>query len=215
MSILARFRFVADGAAKPVLFGVPSYVRIRVPLPTGGKSMLAVVLSAAGGAGSQGDAGGAAVAAAIGCIDSIAALPQAGTGVGFVVAAGLPLAPVVAQNTVLSAALLAGFARGAGGRFSAAGMKSERIIRNPLLNTFAGRAFSLYPVRYRIRRRTDRGRKVSNQFELSKFFAVDALVLQQYLRFRCGLPSRSRQKAQHQRHNQQQCPVPLHLQSPP
>lgn len=43
----------------------------------------------------------------------------AGAAVG-AVAIGLPRAPVVAQNTVFLAAFLAGFARGAGGRFGAA-----------------------------------------------------------------------------------------------
>ena len=91
--------------------------------------MPAVVLPAASGARAQLDAGRVAVAAAAFGVDRIAAL--AGVGVGAVVAAGRPLAPVVTQDTVFSTTHLAVFARGAGGRFGATGMESGVIIRNP------------------------------------------------------------------------------------
>ena len=66
------------------------------------------------------DAGRGAVAAAARPVNRVAAITLAGTGVGLVVIIGLPRAPVVAQNTVFLAAFIAGFARGAGGRFGAA-----------------------------------------------------------------------------------------------
>ena len=62
---------------------------------------------------------GAAVA--VSRFNCAAAIAPAGAGVG-VVAVGRPIAPDVAENAVFSAAFLAGFARGAGGRFGAAGV---------------------------------------------------------------------------------------------
>ena len=60
-------------------------------------------------------------AAAVSRFSRGAALTLAGAGVG-VVAVGRPIAPDVAENAVFAAAFLAGFARGAGGRFGAAGV---------------------------------------------------------------------------------------------
>ena len=84
--------------------------------------MFAIILLAAAGACARRDTGRGAVAAAVRRVDRIAAITPAGAGVGLVVALGLPCAPVVAQDTVFIAAFLAGFARGAGGRFGAAGV---------------------------------------------------------------------------------------------
>ena len=100
--------------------GIP--VGIGIAIPVFGKVMSAIVLPAAAGACAPGDTGRGAVAAAVRRVDRIAAITPAGAGVGLVVALGLPCAPVVAQDTVFIAAFLAGFARGAGGRFGAAGV---------------------------------------------------------------------------------------------
>ena len=89
--------------------------------------MLSIALPAAFSAGSQDDAGGGAIAGASCRISCAAAISLAGAGVGFVVVVGYPSAPVVAENAVFTAALFAGFARGAGGRFGAAGMESTVI----------------------------------------------------------------------------------------
>ena len=108
------FRFVADGAANPVVFG------IRIPALIRREGMCAVVLPATGSACSQGDAGRTAVAGAACGLLRIAAVTLAGAEMLAVVAPGLPCAPVVTEFAVLSAAPGAGFARGAGGRFGAA-----------------------------------------------------------------------------------------------
>ena len=122
MIALVSFPFIALGAAKPVAFGVPFYGGIRAPFPSLREAMSAVVLLAADGACAHSDTGRGAVAAAVCRVDRITAITPAGAGVGLVVALGLPCAPVVAQDTVFIAAFLAGFARGAGGRFGAAGV---------------------------------------------------------------------------------------------
>ena len=147
MSAYTRFRFVADGTAKPVLFGVPSYVRIRVPPKPRGEGMVAVVLPATGAACSQRNAGRAAVAGAASGVDRIAAFALAVADMLTVVALGLPRAPVVAQDVVFSAALGAGFARGAGRRFGAAGVKAEWIAkRYVFVLSTATRTVEKYPM---------------------------------------------------------------------
>lgn len=98
--------------------GIP--VGIGIAIPVLGKVMSAVVRPAAAGACARRDTGRGAVAAAVCRVNRVAAFTLAGTGVGIVVAVGLPRAPVVAQLTVFTAAFLTGFARGAGGRFGAA-----------------------------------------------------------------------------------------------
>ena len=83
------FRFVADGAAKPVVFVV------RMPVLPRREGMCAVVLPAAGSAYSQGDAGRAAVAGAAFGVHRIAAVALAVADMLTVVAPGLPCTPVV------------------------------------------------------------------------------------------------------------------------
>ena len=117
------FRFVADGAANPVVFG------IRIPALIRREGMCAVVLPAAGSACSQGDAGRTAVAGAACSVHRIAAVTLAGADMLTVVAPGLPCAPVVTEFAVLSAALGAGFARGAGRRFGAARVIDDWIAK--------------------------------------------------------------------------------------
>lgn len=114
--------------------------------------MLSIVLLAAFSAGSQDDAGGGAIAGAICCID-MAGVFLAGAGVGFVVAVGCPSAPFVSFYAVLGAALFAGFARGAGRRFGAAGMESTVIVENELLYVAACLAFGFRPMGIRVWRR--------------------------------------------------------------
>ena len=83
------FRFVADGAAKPVVFVV------RMPVLPRRECMCAVVLPAAGAACSQRNAGRAAVAGAACGVDRIAAVTLAVADMLTVVTPGLPCAPVV------------------------------------------------------------------------------------------------------------------------
>ena len=83
------FRFVADGAAKPVVFVV------RMPVLPRREGMCAVVLPAAGAACSQRNAGRAAVAGAAFGVDRIAAVALAVADMLTVVTPGLPCAPVV------------------------------------------------------------------------------------------------------------------------
>ena len=135
----------------PIETGMPVLLVIACPVTV--KVMISIVFPAAGSAGSQRDAGGSAVAGAVCCID-MAGVVLAGAGVGFAVAAGTPgLAPVVAENAVLSAALYAGFARGAGGRFVAAGMESTVIVENEFLRVAACLAFGFRPMGHRVWRR--------------------------------------------------------------
>ena len=136
--------------AKPVLFSVSFYVRIRAPLPGLRKRMLSIALPAAFSAGSQDDAGGGAIAGAICRISCAAAISLAGAVVGFVVVVGYPSAPVVAKHAVLGVALYAGFACGAGGRFGAAGMESTAIVENELLYVAACLAFGFRPMGHRV-----------------------------------------------------------------
>ena len=113
--------------------------------------MPSVVLPFTGSTGSQRDAVSDAVARAICRISCAAAIALAGAGVGFVVAAGAPgLAPFVAENAVFTAALFAGFACGAGGRFVAAGMESTVIVENELLYVAACLAFGFRPMGHRV-----------------------------------------------------------------
>ena len=113
--------------------------------------MPSVVLPFTGSTGSQRDAVSGAVARAICRISCAAAIALAGAGVGFVVAAGAPgLAPFVAENAVFTAALFAGFACGAGGRFVAAGMESTVIVENELLYVAACLAFGFRPMGHRV-----------------------------------------------------------------
>ena len=139
--------------AKPVLFSVSFYVRIRTPLPGLRKRMLSIALPAAFSAGSQDDAGGGAIAGAICRISCAAAIALAGAGVGFVVVVGYPSAPVVAKHAVLGVALYADIARGAGGRFVAAGMESTAIVENELSYVAACLAFGFRPMGHRVWRR--------------------------------------------------------------
>ena len=135
------FRFVADGAAKPVVFG------IRIPVRSLKEGMCAVVLPAAGSACSQGDAGRTAVAGAACSVHRIAAVTLAGAEMLAVVAPGLPCAPVVTELAVLSAALSAGFARGAGRRFGAARVIADWIAKKYGTFTFtAVWTFVNYPM---------------------------------------------------------------------
>ena len=60
-------------------------------------------------------------AVAVSRFNRAAAIALAGAGVG-VVAVGRPCSPVMAEYAIFSAAQLAGFACGAGGRFGAAGV---------------------------------------------------------------------------------------------
>ena len=115
------FRFVADGAANPVVFG------IRIPALIRREGMCAVVLPAAGAACSQGDAGRTAVAGAACGLLRIAAVTLAVADMLTVVTPGLPCAPVVTEFAVLSAAPGAGFARGAGRRFGAARVRGDWV----------------------------------------------------------------------------------------
>ena len=142
------FSRVLSFCTVPIETGMP--VLLVIACPVTAKVMISIVFPAAGSAGSQRDASGGAVAGAICCID-MAGVVLAGAIVGFVVAAGAPgLAPVVAENAVFTAALFADFARGAGGRFGAAGMESTVIVENELLYVAACLAFGFRPMGHRV-----------------------------------------------------------------
>ena len=100
-------------------------------------------------------------AVAVSLFSRVAAIAPAGAGVG-VVAVGLPLAPDVAENAVLSAAQRAGFARGAGGLFGAASMfiyTTIIIISGAYARIFktAVRTSNECPMKLWIRNAADRG----------------------------------------------------------
>ena len=103
-----------------------------------------------------------------------AAIALAGAGVG-VVAVGRPIAPDVAENAVFAAAFLTGFARGAGGRFGAAGVfkYTTMIIRTAraLLFRPASYTFNNCPMERWVRRAADRGRNEPYDLEIFKRFA--------------------------------------------
>ena len=121
MRALRGFPFGAVEAANPVVFGVSSYVRVRAPVPARRKSMIGMEVRSAANGASAVCAAVRGAAVAVSRFNCAAAIAPAGAGVG-VVAVGRPIAPDVAEYAVLSAAQRAGFARGAGGRFGAAGV---------------------------------------------------------------------------------------------
>ena len=178
MIAIMGFPFRAVEAPNPVGFRVPSYLRVKRPVPARGKGMPAVVLPAAIGARARRDAGRAA-AAAVCRIDRAAAIALAGALVRLIVAAGRPLAPVVAELAVFSAASLAGFARGAGGRFGAASMfKYTTIISRTaraLLFIPATHTFNNCPMEHWVRRTADRGG--NEPFDQEIAFPVAAFTL--------------------------------------
>ena len=110
-------------------------------------------------------------AVAVSRFNRAAAIALAGAGVG-VVAVGLPIAPDVAENAVFAAAFLAGFARGAGGRFGAASMfKYTTIISRTaraLLFIPASYTFNSCPMEHWVRRTADRGGNEPYDLEIFK-----------------------------------------------
>ena len=121
MRALRGFPFGAVEAANAVVFGVSSYVRVRAPVPARRKSMIGMEVHFAANGASAVCAAVRGAAVAVSRFNCAATIAPAGAGVG-VVAVGRPIAPDVAEYAVLSAAQRAGFARGAGGRFGAAGV---------------------------------------------------------------------------------------------
>ena len=183
------FRFVADGAANPVVFG------IRIPALIRREGMCAVVLPAAGSACSQGDAGRTAVAGAACSVHRIAAVALAGAEMLTVVAPGLPCAPVVTEFAVLSAALGAGFARGAGRRFGAARVIADWIAKKYATFTFtAVWTFVNYPML-----------NVVVSLESCNLMICPRVTERTYVAdgFRLRFQRHSRQQAQQQRRSQQ------------
>ena len=160
MRAIIGFPFGAVEAANPVVFGVSSYVRVRAPVPARRKSMIGMEVRSAANGASAVCAAVRGAAVAVYRFNRAAAIAPAGAGVG-VVAVGLPIAPVVAENAVLSAAQLAGFARGAGGRFGAASVfKYTTIISRTaraLLFVPASHTFNSCPMGLWVRRTADRG----------------------------------------------------------
>lgn len=113
---------------------------------------------------------GAAVA--VSRFNCAAAIAPAGALVRLIVVAGLPLAPVVPEYAVLSAAQRAGFARGAGGRFGAAGVfKYTTMISRTaraLLFVPASHTFNSCPMEHWVRRTADRGGNEPYDLEIFK-----------------------------------------------
>ena len=161
MRALRGFPFGAVEAANPVVFGVSSYVRVRAPVPARRKSMIGMEVRSAANGASAVCAAVRGAAVAVSRFNCAAAIAPAGALVRLIVVAGLPLAPVVAENAVLSAAQLAGFARGAGGRFGAASVfKYTTIISRTaraLLFVPASHTFNSCPMGLWVRRTADRG----------------------------------------------------------
>ena len=191
------FRFAADGAAKPVVFG------IRIPVRSRKEGMCAVVPPAAGSADSQLNAGRPAVAGAACGVHRIAAVTLAGAEMRTVVALGLPCAPVVTEFAVLSAALGAGFARGAGRRFGAA-----RVIDDWIAKEYGTLAFTAVWtfVNYIMLIVTVSLESCNLKISLlltEKTYVADG--------FRLRFQRHSRQQAQQQRRSQQYGKTPLHL----
>ena len=183
------FRFVADGAAKPVVFVV------RMPVLPRRECMCAVVLPAAGAACSQRNAGRAAVAGAACGVDRIAAVALAGAEMRTVVAPGLPCAPVVTEFAVLSAALGAGFARGAGRRFGAARVIADWIAKKYVTFTFtAVWTFVNYPMLIVVVSLESCNLMISLRVTVTTYVADG---------FRLRFQRHSRQQAQQQRRSQQ------------
>ena len=183
------FRFVADGAANPVVFG------IRIPALIRREGMCAVVLPAAGSACSQRNAGRAAVAGAACGVHRIATVALAGAEMLAVVAPGLPCAPVVTEFAVLSAALGAGFARGAGRRFGAARVIADWIAKKYATFTFtAVWTFVNYPMLI-----------VVVSLESCNLMICPRVTERTYVAdgFRLRFQRHSRQQAQQQRRSQQ------------
>ena len=160
MRAIIGFPFGAVEAANPVVFGVSSYVRVRAPVPACRKSMIGMEVRSAANGASAVCAAVRGAAVAVSRFNRAAALALAGAGVG-VVAVGLPIAPDVAENAVLSAAQRAGFARGAGGLFGAASMfiYTTIIISGAYARIFktAVRTSNECPMKLWIRNAADRG----------------------------------------------------------
>ena len=135
--------------------------------------MPAIVLPAARGARAQRDAGPIASAAAR-RVNRVAAFTLAGTGVGLVVAAGLPITPVVAEYAVFTAAFLAGFTSGAGGRFGSANV--SKFIFAARARTFitAIRTSKNSPMQLWVRSAADRCGNEPNDREISSRIAFFA-----------------------------------------
>ena len=191
------FRFAADGAAKPVVFG------IRIPVRSRKEGMCAVVPPAAGSACSQRNAGRPAVAGAACGVHRIAAVTLAGAEMRTVVAPGLPCAPVVTEFAVLSAALGAGFARGAGRRFGAA-----RVIDDWIAKEYGTLAFTAVWTFVNYIMLIVTVSLESCNLKISLLLTEKTYVADGFrLRFR----RHSRQQAQQQRRSQQYGKTPLHL----
>ena len=173
MRIHVCFRFSAVKAPNPVAFGIPAYFSVRIPLPACWKSMPAIVLPAARGARAQRDAGPIA-SAAVFRFDRAAAIALAGAGMRLIIAVGLPLSPVVAEYAVFTAAFLAGFTSGAGGRFGSANV--SKFIFAARARTFitAIRTSKNSPMPLWVRSAADRCGNEPNDREISSRIAFFA-----------------------------------------
>lgn len=171
MRALRGFPFGAVEAANPVVFGVSSYVRVRAPVPARRKSMIGMEVHSAANGASAVCAAVRGAAVAVSRFNCAATIAPAGAGVG-VVAVGRPIAPDVAEYAVLSAAQRAGFARGAGGRFGAAGVfKYTTMISRTaraLLFVPASHTFNSCPMEHWVRRTADRGGNEPYDLEIFK-----------------------------------------------
>ena len=116
----------------------------------------------------------AAVAVSRFCL--AAAIAPTGAGVG-VVAVGRPCSPVMAEYAIFSAAQLAGFACGAGGRFGAASVFKHILPGRELIFIIAVRTFNACPMILWVRSTADRGGKELNDWEISFPAAVFAFVI--------------------------------------
>lgn len=164
--------------------------------------MSAIVLPVAIGACARRDTGRGAVAAAARRVDRIAAIALAGAAVGLVVALGLSITPDVSQLTVFTAAFLAGFASGAGGRFGAA----DVILTQIVVLLVADWALSMQPMLLFVRWIAIQFPNILNNLEISHLPAITAFDPKRFPRLsivRRRIRRHPRQQRQRQRQRQQ------------
>ena len=154
-----------------IVAGVPVAILVVPVLPWGTKMMLRMVVLSAANVACARHAAVRSAAVAVSRFCLAAAIAPTGAGVG-VVAVGRPCSPVMAEYAIFSAAQLAGFACGAGGRFGAASMfKYTTIISRTaraLLFIPASYTFNSCPMEHWVRRTADRGGNEPYDLEIFK-----------------------------------------------
>ena len=159
-----------------IVAGVPVAILVVPVLPWGTKMMLRMVVLSAANVACARHAAVRSAAVAVSRFCLAAAIAPTGAGVG-VVAVGRPCSPVMAEYAIFSAAQLAGFACGAGGRFGAASVFKHILPGRELIFIIAVRTFNACPMILWVRSTADRGGKELNDWEISFPAAVFAFVI--------------------------------------